>query len=501
MARQGEVRLSKSKYMACIQCPKLLWWQVYEPDAPELQADSAQQFIFDRGHEVGRVARAHVPGGVLIDVPREEPERRLRETAEALRAGATVLYEAAVEHDGVTVLADILERGRRGWNLIEVKSTTRVKPQHLSDVTVQAHVLRSAGFEVRRAELMHLNRDCRHPDLSNLFLREDLTQEVDDAIDAVPGAIRALRKALAGPLPEVRVGGHCHDPYECPFLERCWPKAPPHAIGSLYRLLSADRERYEASGFRAILDLPEDEPLSDIQRRQRAALRRGGMVVEPGLGAALAAFEPPFAYLDFETVAPPIPVWKGCRPYDQVPVQVSVHREGPGGDRSRAPGGDLIHLEWIADGPADPREALARKVIEFTAGAKTILAYNAPFEKQCIRHLIEQLPHLTAQLESVEQRLADLLPAVREHVYHPDFAGGFGLKRVAPVLAPDVRYAGGEVADGEMASRLLCDLLLKGDAIEEGERRRVRGLLLAYCRMDTQALVQVHRTLARLAAR
>ena len=162
-------RLSKSKYMAGIQCPKLLWWQVHEPEAPELEADPELQFILDRGTEVGELARTYVPGGVLIDVPHEEPERRLRETAEALRAGAKVLYEAAIEHDGVMVLADILERGRQGWNIIEVKSTTGVKDQHYDDVAVQAHVLRGAGLDVRRTELMHLNRECRHPDLSNLF--------------------------------------------------------------------------------------------------------------------------------------------------------------------------------------------------------------------------------------------------------------------------------------------------------------------------------------------
>ena len=122
-------RLSKSKYMAGIQCPKLLWWQVHEPEAPELEADPGLQFIFDRGTEVGELARTYVPGGVLIDLPHDEPERRLRETAEALRAGARVLYEAAIEYDGVMVLPDILERGRQGWNLIEVKST-KVKDQH-----------------------------------------------------------------------------------------------------------------------------------------------------------------------------------------------------------------------------------------------------------------------------------------------------------------------------------------------------------------------------------
>ena len=85
---------------------------------------------------------------------------------------------------------------------------TSVKPEHLPHVAIQAHVLRGAGITVRRTELMHLSRACRHPDLSNLFEREDVGAEVGD---------------------------HCHEPHDCPFLKRCWPEPPPHAIETLYR--------------------------------------------------------------------------------------------------------------------------------------------------------------------------------------------------------------------------------------------------------------------------
>ncbi len=109
-------RLSKSKFTSGLQCHKLLWWKVHEPDAPELtEPDPATQFIFDQGHEVGRLAQTYVPGGILINVPYTERQRRLDETAAALRNGAKVLYEPAFEHDGILVLADILERRRGGW--------------------------------------------------------------------------------------------------------------------------------------------------------------------------------------------------------------------------------------------------------------------------------------------------------------------------------------------------------------------------------------------------
>jgi hypothetical protein len=62
-------RLSKSRYMAGLQCSKRLWWTIHEPNAQELIPDSVQQGLFDRGHKVGELAREHRPGGVLIDCP------------------------------------------------------------------------------------------------------------------------------------------------------------------------------------------------------------------------------------------------------------------------------------------------------------------------------------------------------------------------------------------------------------------------------------------------
>jgi hypothetical protein len=494
--------LSKSRFMSGLQCPKRLWWEVREPQAPELAITPEQRFRFDRGHEVGRLARTYVPGGVAIEAAPGGRERRLRDTAGAIRSGAPALYEAAFEHGGVLVVADILERDGAGWNLIEVKSSTSVKPEHLPDVAVQAHVLRGSGLEVRGASLMHLNRDCRHPDLANLFTRADLTSAVEERVLAVPRELSAMQEMLRGPRPEVEVGDRCSTPYECPFWDRCWPRPKPYGIETLYRVDGPALETFAQRGIATLLDLPDGEPLSEIQARQREAVRRDGLVVAAGLGAALGAFEPPYAYLDFETVSPPIPVWPGCRPYDQVPVQMSVHRED---------GTGLRHFDWLADGPGDPREEAARRLIEFTAGARTIFAYYAPFERQRIEEMEGCLPHLAPALAAVRERVADLLPLVRDFVYHPRFEGRFGLKSVAPVLAAEIDYVRLAVADGGEATRLLYGLLFEpagggkpargpaaAGAVDREARERIRRDLLAYCRTDTEALVALHRALVRL---
>ena len=41
--------LTKSQFVAGVQCHKLLWWRVHEPNAPELVPTPDQQARFDAG--------------------------------------------------------------------------------------------------------------------------------------------------------------------------------------------------------------------------------------------------------------------------------------------------------------------------------------------------------------------------------------------------------------------------------------------------------------------
>lgn len=167
--------LSKTRVMAGLQCHKLLWWMVNEPTVLELQPNELVQAEMDRGTRVTEIARSYVPGGVMIDLPYDAYAERLTLTRRAIEDGASVVYEASFPADGVYVAVDILRRDTRSFHLIEVKSTTLVKDHHIPDVAVQAYVLRQNGLDLVSTEVMHLNRECTYPDLSNLFVRSDLS--------------------------------------------------------------------------------------------------------------------------------------------------------------------------------------------------------------------------------------------------------------------------------------------------------------------------------------
>jgi hypothetical protein len=57
--------ISKSKFLAGLQCLKLLW---HAHNAKHLlpKPDAAQRAIYDQGHEVGTLAKQLFPGGIEV---------------------------------------------------------------------------------------------------------------------------------------------------------------------------------------------------------------------------------------------------------------------------------------------------------------------------------------------------------------------------------------------------------------------------------------------------
>lgn len=502
--------LSKSRFVAGWQCHKQLWLKVHEKDAPELKVDVVLQDRFDQGVEVGVLARGQFPGGTLIDLAHDDPSREAA-TRAALDSGAPAIFEATFVEDRVFVAIDVLERTTEGFTLIEVKSSTKLKDEHIPDLAIQTWVARRAGVDVRRVELMHLNTDFRHPDQSELFGRIDVTAEVEAFQPRIPAMIEEQLAALAGPEPDVPVGTHCWMiDRGCPFWDRCFP-TDEHHVWTLYKAYKTAKWGLVQKGIRRVLDLPATHKLNEIQKRQRKALETGEMVVEPGLREALQAFNGRLGFLDFETIGRAIPVWPDVGPWRQVVVQFSYHEQavgrtgerGNGGTRTggtgqRGNGGtgavggaqrsapSYTHRAYLAEGPGDPREELALQLLDATKEAERIVMYSS-FERTRIRELAGWLPHLAADLNALQAKLVDLLPVIQQHVYHPRFSGSFSIKAVLNPMVPELTYNDLAIVDGQVASVQIARLLFVAHKVQD--RDQLRADLLAYCERDTWAMV------------
>jgi len=481
--------LSKSRFVAGWQCHKQLWHRVHEPDAPELQPDVVLRDRFDQGTEVGAMARQRFPGGVLIDLRYDDPAR-VGATRQALDAGAAAVFEATFIEDRVYVAIDVIQRTVEGFTLIEVKSSTKVKDEHIPDVAIQVWVARRAGLDVRRAEVMHLDTDFRHPDQGDLFVRTDVTARVEALQPLIPGMIEEQLAVLAAAVPVVPVSSHCWMiDRECPFWDRCFP-TDEHHVWTLYRAQKQQKWALVQQGVRRVVDLPGTFKLSEIQRRQLESLKAGRMLVESGLGRALAALDGRLGFLDFETISRAVPVWPDTGPWRQVVVQFSYHEQAAG-----EPGG-YRHSAYLAEGPGDPREELAERLLEATANAERIMMYSH-FERTRIRELAGWVPRLAADLEALQHKLVDLLPVVQRHVYHPRFAGSFSLKYVLNPMVPDLTYDDLAIVDGQVASVEIARLLFVAHKVRD--RDQLRRDLLAYCERDTWAMVRLLESLRAIA--
>jgi len=478
--------LSKSRFVAGVQCHKLLWLKTHEPDAEELKISPAIQDIIDQGNQVGRLARAQFPGGVLIELAHDDPER-LPLTRKLMAEGAPAIFEATFVADRVYAAVDVLLRDGGAWTLIEVKSGTDAKDKYILDAAIQTHVARAAGVDVQRTEVMHINGDFVAPAAgaraeAGLFVREDVSFVVSGLLPVFPEQIRAQLATLAGPEPPVPIGTHCLKPDECAFKDRCWPQEPD----SVLRLHAARYEkRFELfnGGTRTIQQLPKNAKLSAVQAHQRRACETGGLLVERALADELAPYQGRLGFLDFESVGRAVPVWSGTKPWEQIGVQFSYH-EGP-------VGGPYTHEEFLAEPDTDPREEIARRLIEVTQGADRVLMYT-PFERTQIRSMQRFNPHLADGLAVLEAKLLDLAQVIRHNIYHRDFGGSLSIKDVLPVLVPGMSYKDTvRIPDGSEASAKLARLLFYAGELKPGEREQLREELLEYCEHDTFAMVKL----------
>jgi CRISPR/Cas system-associated exonuclease Cas4 (RecB family) len=477
------MRLSKSKLVAYRQCPKRLWLQTYRRELA--QQSEAVENRMAQGNLVGAAAQRLYPEGRLIGHV-TDLNSALRETEEALaQPGDVTLFEPALRAADVLVRADILIRRDGRYRMVEVKASTKVKDSHVADAAIQTWVARGAGLDVARIELAHIDNRFVYPgdgDYRGLFAHADMTAAVLPLQEQIPVWIAAAQRDLAGPIPDIAVGPQCNDPFECEFRAFCSPAGSEYPVELLPNSSKLARQ-LRSDGFADLRDVPLDRLTREDHQRIWRATKDGQPELEPATAVKLAALPWPRYYLDFETVGPAVPMWKGTRPYQKIPMQWSCHRQDADGTLAQLP-------PYLDTTGQDPRRAFADSLIAAIGDTGTILVYNATFERGVIMQLAEQFDDLALLLRGMAGRLFDLLPFAREHYYHPAMMGSWSIKRVLPTIAPDLDYGNLEsVQSGDMVEPVYFEMV---DAGTSAERKiELKEALLTYCERDTLGMVRV----------
>jgi len=478
------IAISKTKLLSYLQCPRRLWLAQYSPELED--EDAIDHAAIATGHVVGAKAREVYGRGAGHLVNHDRGLRNAIAETEALLAadGSEPIFEATFDYQGLTVQVDVLDRASNAPRVVEVKSSTKPDDHHLPDCAIQIWTLRQLELPVAGTSLALIDSNFVYQGdgkYEGLFHEIDVTTDVDAMLATVPGIVEGARATLASlEEPERQIGTHCTNPYPCPFFAHCaGPQGeyPVLDLGGRKDALYA----FMREGVRDLRELKPDQLKNATQLRIWQQTTAGKPWLGPELKTAIAALEFPRYFLDFETIAFAIPIWAGTRPYEQLTFQWSCHIDDGKGA--------LRHAEFLDVSGAPPMRAAAEGLIATLGSDGPIVVYSG-YEQRMLRDLATRFPDLEPALSAIVARLFDLLPLARAYYYHPDMHGSWSIKAVLPTIGKGPDYSSlGEVRDGEDAQSAYLEAIRADTA--ETRRAVLSAALLAYCRLDTEALVRL----------
>lgn len=478
--------LSKTKLMRGYRCLKCIYLTLHHPEL-EAAITPDTQALFDQGNKIGAKARDYYPGGVLIDHKPWDFTGALNKTRQLLANGTTTLYEAAFEYMGCYARADIIQLSpeTKRWRILEVKSSTKVKPEHYDDVGLQVWIMTKSGLPVEQINIVHLNPDCRYPDLNDLFKEVDVTDEIRARYLSVQPKLHDIFTSIKEPeVPDIDLGSYCLEPTECSFSMHCWQEKKIPSI-SIFDLPGIKNRKWDLySDGIVTLDNSRLDKLNDLQSRVVDCYKSGMRYVNSeSIRSAMVNWQFPLVFLDFETINPAIPRYDGCRPFEQVPFQFSVHVW-------ESPDTALTHQAFLHDTADDPRPTLIPALLEACGKKGSIVAYFGRFEAAQIQGLANYSPQHADALIKLIDRIVDPLPIIRDAVYDNAFNGSFSLKKVAPALLGESQsYEGMAVANGGDAQRAFEELI--STETPDAKKTTIKTAMMDYCNKDTLVMVEL----------
>lgn len=486
--------LSKSTFIKGMQCNKALYLHKHNRDLKD-DISAAQQVIFDQGTSVGELACKLFPGGV--DCTPEsyyDFQKAVVRTREEIEKGTEIIYEAAFQFNGVLAALDILVKHADGWRAYEVKSSTGVSETYELDATIQYYTITNSGIDLKDISIVHINNQYvkKGPiDVQELFTIESVYNRVQELLPGIPNHVAHLKKVLQQTeAPVKEIGPHCSSPYQCDFAGHCWKHVPEYSIFNIARLNVDKKFDLYENNILHLKDIPEDFPMNDKQWMQvHSEIRNETYIDKNAIQQFVGDLNYPIYHLDFETFTSAVPIFDGSRPYQQLVFQYSLHIEHEDGR--------LEHKEYLAEtNGEDPRIQFIERLIEDCGASGEVLVYNVGFERGKLNDLIEFSPLHTYQIQNIIDRLKDLMiPFQQRWYYTPVMQGSYSIKKVLPALVPELSYKDLNIQEGGTASNTFSQML-QGNF--EGDFEQVRKDLLAYCELDTLAMVRILNVLKTL---
>ncbi len=325
--------LSKSTFIRSTQCLKSLYLHKRRPFLRDRLSDE-QIAKFKRGTDVGLLAQQLFPGGADLQPKSPAKYRKsVSATAEQLKSIKDFsIYEASFQSDQILIILDILEKKNGKIFAYEVKSSKAISETYLKDAALQYYVILDSGIEIEDFFIIYINEDyvfdCENNklDLTHFFKIESVLDKVKELQPYIKNHIPKAKEALfLEHSPEISIGKHCHNPYPCDFRRHCWKHLPKESIFDLPFLSETQKFNLHDKN---ILEIGEAEKIPDLSELDKIKLNchlnKSIHFDADKIQVYLKPIKYPIHFISFSTVSFAVPRWKNTKPYESIPLQVSV---------------------------------------------------------------------------------------------------------------------------------------------------------------------------------
>lgn len=492
--------ISKTDYLIYRDCPKNAWLKIHKPAIyKKYPLSSFEKLIIQTGNEVEDIARELFPTGVLIHGRDEDAEE---ETAEYLEQKESTLFQPIFHKEGFLAAVDVLkldeETGK--YTICEIKATNDIDEKvHFYDLAFQVNLLRMCGLDIERMQLLYLNKDyIREGDLeiTKLFKIDDVSSEIEDLCPAVAEEMEVALSYLSS---KTEPKGRCSCVFKgrsshCTTFEYSNPDIPEYGVHDISRIGASKaklRELIDGNIFE-LHKIPDGMDFSDTQQNQIDAHVFDKVTIDKeSIREELEKLVFPLYFLDYETFPSAIPRFDGFSPYQQIPFQYSLHVLHSPNDK------EPEHFEFLYSEEGDPTMALVDSLQQDIGPKGSVIVWNKGFERGRNEEMAARIPEAKKFIDSVNSRLYDLIDVFKKQYYvDKNFRGKTSIKKVLPVLAPELSYKNLEIKEGGTASESWNKITTSN--ISKTEKNKIIKDLKTYCGLDSYAMYAIWKTLEKL---
>jgi hypothetical protein len=502
--------LTKSKITSGLQCHKKLWFDIHQP------IKHKDKVAFRIGNLFGdHVKKNYAKGnGKVLDLTGDY-YNEVKKTEQAIKSDdINVIFEGAFEYLNTLVRTDVLIRKKNGWELLEAKASTKLKSEHIPDITIQSFIVRECmkqfGHDLISIKLIHVNGGFilkKEGDYKDLINDEnDITEEINE--EKIPNYIKDLMPLTNknSPNPGIEMGDQCNKPYVCDYQDRCKSLLPKPDITPFTVLpyIGKDKKLIEFMKSKGTIDL-QKVPSKFFKDRKDFAPGYHKIIQEvhkknkpwfsSNLKQIFNKFTYPLYFMDFETVGQVVPTIIGTTPYYPLPFQWSVHK-WESKDKEIDKGKYFLKFN-----DQDIEHQFIESLLKALGEKGTIFAHNAKgVEIKILEKLKEKdsCKDLSDKIDNLINRVKDSAIIAKHNFYSPLMNGEWGIKSIIKAIpGSSVSYDEKDnLAGGDEAQLAWFTYTNPKTSIEEKEK--LKKLLLDYCSKDTLAVYHLVKYLINL---